>query len=95
MIPPKSLLRALLRLSPGAEVEVDAEYTDEEGEQMTPQAGFRLKIAKTGSEAAIVASFNEATGFDVDAEATEMKRSLPNGKTRIMQPPQTFIGSVP
>ena len=36
-------------------------YTDEEGEQMTPQAGFRLKIAKTGSEAAIVASFNEST----------------------------------
>ena len=62
-------------------------FTDEEGEQMTPQAGFRLKIAKTGSEAAIVALFNEATGFDVEAEVTEMRRSLPNGTAWISQTP--------
>ena len=54
---------------------------------MTPQAGFRLKIPKTGSEAAIVAWFNEATGFDVEAEVTEMRRSLPNGKAWISQTP--------
>ena len=62
---------------------------------MTPQAGFRLKIAKTGSEVGIVTWFNEATGFDVQAEVTEMKRSLPNGTAWISQTPYTFAGSVP
>ena len=34
---------------------------------MSPQTGFRLKLAKTVAAEAYVGRFNEATGFDSEA----------------------------
>ena len=54
---------------------------------MSPQTGFRLKLAKTVAAEAYVGRFNEATGFDSEAEVTEERRSMPNGHTDIVQVP--------
>ena len=42
---------------------------------------FTLKIG--GAEAA--GFFKEATGFDSESEVTEIKRSMPNGKTDVIK----------
>jgi phage tail-like protein len=47
------------------------------------QTGFRLKIG----EAEVAGRFNEATGFDSEAEVTEVRKSLPTGQTDIVQVP--------
>lgn len=47
------------------------------------QTGFRLKIG--GAE--VAGRFKEATGFDSEAEVTEVRKSLPTGQTDIVQIP--------
>ena len=52
---------------------------------MSPQTGFSLKLARTVEAEAYVGRFNEATGFDSEAEVTKERRSTPNGHTDIVQ----------
>jgi phage tail-like protein len=42
---------------------------------------FKLKIGGTESAGA----FKEATGFDSESEVSELKRSLPNGRTEVVR----------
>jgi phage tail sheath protein FI len=54
---------------------------------------FTLKIG--GAESA--GFFKEATGFDSESEVTEIKRSLPNGRTDVIEAGQVIceIGIAP
>jgi hypothetical protein len=54
---------------------------------MSPQTRFRLRIVEIDGAERYVGRFNEATGFDSEAEVTEQRMSHPTGLTHIIQLP--------